>query len=89
MANHIRARAPEIARNLINAWVPHKQALDGLTLPYLDHLLTAMVGDNPTPVWKLILSFRELVPGMPLGTAKGLVHLKFGNPELSDIVSAG
>lgn len=78
MANDLYRLAPEIAHSLARAWTLHNHALDRLALPYIDHLMDALVTERQMGPNELAYQLVYIVPDMQLGTARRLVGLKFG-----------
>jgi hypothetical protein len=78
---HLRSRSRDIATNLVNAWEGHNQAPDEIALPYIDHLMEALVNYQPTHFDQLVRKLQQMVPGLHYGTAKRLAKLKYGCPD--------
>jgi hypothetical protein len=87
MHNHMRSRAPEIARNFVGLWNDHCMAYDELALPYVDHLIDEVLTVESLSPWQLKNRLFEMVPSLKLGTAERLIGLKFPNHR-SGLLSA-
>ena len=88
MSKYLPARAADIASNLVNAWVGHSDALERHALPYLDHLMDAILAEEPTHPNGLVNRLCGMAPGLQYGTARRLVDLKFGHPHHGETLVA-
>lgn len=86
MNTHLSRRAPDIARNFLGMWNDHRQALDEVPLPYLDHLMNLLLEAEPLTKEQMQTKLADIVPGLPRGTAGRLINLKFGALGYSDLL---
>lgn len=89
MQTHLMRRAPDIARHFVGIWNDHEQALSEATLPYLDHLMEAVIAAEPTTLFDLKCLLVRMVPGMHWGTARRLVEMKYRHLDDGDTIPFG
>lgn len=86
MQTHLKRRAADIARYFVGIWHDHEQALDEAALPYLDHLMEAVVAVEPLTPYELKSKLMEMVPSMRWGNASRLVEMKYPNCRHQDFL---
>jgi hypothetical protein len=77
---------PDIARHFVGIWNDHSLALEEVPLPYLDHLMDAIVANEPLTKWQLQNKLVRMTPRILWGTAGRLVDVKFHKHGRSDIL---
>lgn len=87
MNKHIKARAPQIAKEFVGLWQAHTDALEYTPLSYIDQLIEAALAAEPMTRWQLRSLLTHMIPGMQLGTARRLVDLKYPDLEDGDLVN--
>lgn len=77
MQKHMKLRAPQIAREFVGLWQAHTEALHYTGLLYIDALIEEAVAVEPMYKEELRERLCRLIPGLPYGTARRLVDLKY------------
>lgn len=78
MSNHVTIHMPLVARNFVQAWHDHIQAIEDNSLPYLDHLIDEIrMRDPDLPFETVRMRLYQMVPNLKLGTAGRLLDCKF------------
>lgn len=88
MTNYLKAHPTEITRKLVVDWLEHKRALQRQPLFYIDQLMDAIVAEEPFTAEELGHLLCRFVPGLPYGTARRLVNLKFNGPAANETLVA-